>query len=58
MKRTDIDDNFYQKDRNSSKGKKKTFLKESDTFDRKRKVHFKNFLKNQYLDDEDDEDNF
>ena len=47
MKRTDIDDNFYQKDRNSSKGTKKNFLNESDKVERKRKIAFKKFLKNQ-----------
>jgi hypothetical protein len=45
MKRNDIDETFYQKDRNSSKGKKKNQLKESDSFERKKKIAFKNYVK-------------
>ena len=58
MKISDIDNNFYQKERNSSKGKKKTYLKENDGLDRKRKIQFKNFMKSKYeiTDIEDDED--
>lgn len=56
MKRTDIDDNYYTKDRNSSKGQKKTFLKEDDKFERKKKVKFKNFARNQIASLEDDLD--
>ena len=59
MKRTDIDEIFFQKDRTSSKGKKKNNLKESDTFERKKKIAFKNYMKDlrhtSHHDDEDDE---
>ena len=57
MKRTDINDNFVTKDRKSSKGTKKNFLNEHDGLDRKRKLHFKNYVKNsQFEDDIDDYD--
>jgi hypothetical protein len=57
MKRTDINDEFfYQKDRKSSKGKKKNFLNESDAFERKKKIHFKNFVKNARQSEYDDEE--
>lgn len=56
MKRTDIDDTFYQKDRSSSKGKKKNHLNENDGFERKKKLAFKNYMKDlRHHDDEEDE---
>lgn len=57
MKRSDINDDFYQKDRNSSKGKKKNVIREGDSFDRKKKIAFKNYVKDlrQVDDNEDDE---
>jgi hypothetical protein len=58
MKRTDISDDFYQKDRNSSKGQKKNVLKESDTFERKKRLNFKNYFKEQRQLDTDEEDGF
>jgi hypothetical protein len=61
MKRSDIDDNFYQKDKRSSKGQKKTHLKEGDSLERKRKLQFKNFVRNlQDADraEEDEEDDY
>jgi hypothetical protein len=52
MKRTDISENFYTKDRTSTKGKKKSFIQENDTLVRKKKIAFKNYIKN--LQEEDD----
>jgi ribosomal 30S subunit maturation factor RimM len=57
MKRSDISDNFYTKDRSSSKGKKKSYVKENDCLARKKKIAFKNYVKNLH-EDEDEENSF
>jgi hypothetical protein len=55
MKRSDIDENFYQKNRTSTKGNKKNHLNENDTFERKKKLAFKNYVKDLRSHEDDDE---